>query len=199
VFLTPDLKPFYAGSYFGPADDHRGRLGFPTVLSRVHELWTKDEPQVRAVAERVFQAMQEIQTQRTGDQAVTVRPREWLVAAGAALARTFDSANGGFPGGGQTKFPRSPMLEVLLADYRLNRSSVSLRMLEQTLVAMAQGGVYDHPASGFHRYSTEPTWSIPHFEKMLYDNAQLLAIYAQAYELTYSEQTRQGASCASTI
>jgi uncharacterized protein YyaL (SSP411 family) len=76
------------------------------------------------------------------------------------------------------------MLEVLLADYRLNRSSVSLRMLEQTLVAMAQGGVYDHLASGFHRYSTEPTWSIPHFEKMLSDNAQLLAIYAQAYELT---------------
>jgi len=184
VFLTPDLKPFYAGSYFGLADDDRGRLGFPTVLRRVHELWTTDEPQVRAAAERVFQAMQQIQSRRAGAGADTVRPREWLVAAREALTRAFDSANGGFPGGGQTKFPRSPMLEVLLADYRLNRSSASLRMLEQTLVAMAQGGVYDHLASGFHRYSTEPTWSIPHFEKMLDDNAQLLAIYVQAYELT---------------
>jgi hypothetical protein len=184
VFLTPDMKPFYAGSYFGPSDGDLGRPGFPTVLRKLHELWTTDNQQVRAVAERTFRAMQQIQTQRAGGRDATVRPREWLVSAREALARTFDSTNGGFPGGGQTKFPRAPMLELLLADYRLNRSADSLRMLEKTLAAMASGGVYDQLASGFHRYSTEPTWSIPHFEKMLYDNAQLLAIYIRAYEIT---------------
>ncbi len=194
VFLTPDLKPFYGGSYFGPADGPDGRPGFPTVLRRLHELWTTDEPKVRAAGERVFQAMQQIQARGAGDRAAALQPRQWLVAAGEALTRAFDAANGGFPGGGQTKFARSPMLELLLADYRLNRSSASLRMLEQTLIAMAQGGIYDHLASGFHRYSTEPTWSVPHFEKMLYDNAQLLAIYAQAYELTRNEFYRRVAT-----
>ena len=184
VFLTPDLKPFYAGSYFGPTDGDRGQPGFPTVLTKLHELWTTDEPRVRAVAERTFQAMQQSQTPLAGGRAATARPREWLVSARAALGRAFDSANGGFPGGGQTKFPRAPTLELLLADYRVNRAADSLRMLEKTLTAMAYGGVYDQLASGFHRYSTEPTWSVPHFEKMLYDNAQLLAIYVQTYEIT---------------
>ena len=186
VFLTPDLKPFYAGSYFGPTDGDHGRPGFPTVLRKLHELWTTDEQRVRAVAEQTFQAMQQIQTQLAGGRAATVRPGEWLVSAREALRRAFDSANGGFPGGGQTKFPREPALELLLADYRVNRAADSLRMLEKTLAVMAYGGVYDQLASGFHRYSTEPTWSIPHFEKMLYDNAQLLAIYVQAYEITRS-------------
>ena len=184
VFLTPDLKPFYAGSYFGPTDGDLGRPGFPTLLAKLHELWTTDEPQVRAVAERAFQAMQQAQTRLAGGRAATGPPREWLVPAREALGRAFDSANGGFPGGGQTKFPRAPTLELLLADYRANRAADSLRMLEKTLTVMAYGGVYDQFASGFHRYSTEPTWSVPHFEKMLYDNAQLLAIYVQAYETT---------------
>jgi uncharacterized protein len=184
VFLTPDLKPFYAGSYFGPTDGDLGRPGFPTLLAKLHELWTTDEPQVRAVAERAFQAMQQAQTRLAGGRAATGPPREWLVPAREALGRAFDSANGGFPGGGQTKFPRAPTLELLLADYRANRAADSLRMLEKTLTVMAYGGVYDQLASGFHRYSTEPTWSVPHFEKMLYDNAQLLAIYVQAYETT---------------
>ncbi len=140
VFLTPDLKPFYAGSYFGPTDGDHGRPGFPTVLRKIHELWTTDEPQVRAVAERTFQAMQQIQTRLAGGRAATVRPREWLVSARGALGRAFDSANGGFPAGGQTKFPRAPVLELLLADYRVNRSAESLRMLEKTLAGMAHGG-----------------------------------------------------------
>jgi hypothetical protein len=184
VFLTPDLKPFYAGSYFGPSDGDRGRPGFPTVLKRLHELWTTDEPQVRAVAERTYQAMQQIQTRLAGGRVAALTPREWLPSARRTLLTQFDATNGGFSGSGDTKFPREPMLELLLADYRVNRSADSLRMLEKTLVVMAHGGVYDQLASGFHRYSTEPTWSVPHFEKMLYDNAQLLAIYVQAYDIT---------------
>jgi uncharacterized protein YyaL (SSP411 family) len=184
VFLTPDLKPFYAGSYFGPTDGDRGRPGFPTVLKKIRALWTTDEPQVRAVAERTFQAMQQIQTRLAGGRAVPLAPREWLASARQALVRQFDATHGGFSGGGYTKFPREPVLDLLLADYRVNRSADSLRMLEQTLVVMASGGVYDQLASGFHRYSTEPTWSVPHFEKMLYNNAQLLAIYVQAYDIT---------------
>ncbi len=194
VFLTPDLKPFFAGSYFGPTDGDLGRPGFPTVLTKLHELWTTDEQRVRAVAERTFRAMQQIQTQLAGGRAATLRPREWLVSAREALGRAFDSANGGFPGGGETKFPRAPALELLLADYRVNRAADSLRMLQETLAVMAYGGVYDQLASGFHRYSTEPTWSIPHFEKMLYDNAQLLAIYVQAYEITRNALYKRVAS-----
>ena len=183
LFLTPDLKPFYAGSYFG-ATDAQGRPGFPAVLRRVHEEWTREERRVRANAERVFQAMQRIQQQRAGRETVAVRPNEWLVSARTALSRAFDAKHGGFAGGGGTRVPRAPLLEMLLADYRINRSGDSYRMLEQTLNAMAYGGIYDQLASGFHRYSTELTWSIPHFEKMLYDNAPLLALYAQAYEIT---------------
>jgi uncharacterized protein len=194
VFLTPDLKPFFAGSYFGPTDGDLGRPGFPTVLKRIHELWTTDEHKVRAVAERALQAMQQIQTQLAGGRAAAVRPREWLVSARQALARAFDSANGGLPGGRQTKFPREPVLELLLADYRVNHSADSLRMLEKTLAGLAYGGVYDQLASGFHRYSTEPTWSIPHFEKMLYTNAQLLAIYVQAYAITQNASYKRVAT-----
>jgi len=194
VFLTPDLKPFYAGSYFGPTDGDHGRPGFPTLLRKLHELWISDEPRVRAAAERTFEAIQKIQTQMAGGRAATVRPREWLVSARAELGRAFDATNGGFPGGGQTKFPRAPTLELLLADYQVTGVADSLRMLDKTLAVMAYGGVYDQLASGFHRYSTDPTWSIPHFEKMLYDNAQLLTTYVQAYEITRNALYRRVAT-----
>ncbi|MBI2903077.1 MAG: thioredoxin domain-containing protein, partial [Candidatus Methylomirabilis oxyfera] len=185
VFLTPDLKPFFGGSYFGPTDSG-GRPGFPTILKAVHRIWTTDQKRVSDQAERVFLTMQRVQQEQRSNQVAAVKPGEWLVRARRALSQQFDVDKGGFPGGNGTKFPQEPILGLLLADYRLTRSAESLRMFQTTLDAMAYGGIYDHLAGGFHRYSTEPTWSIPHFEKMLYDNAQLLKIYAQAYQITHS-------------
>jgi hypothetical protein len=186
VFLTPDLKPFYGGSYFGPTDGDLGRPGFPTVLTKIHEAWTSDRTRVITTADRVYQAMREVQAEARRGRAAAVRPADWIARGRQELARSFDRAYGGFAGGNGTKFPQAPMLELLLADYRGTHSAESLAMLRAALDAMALGGVYDQLAGGFHRYSTEPTWSVPHFEKMLYDNAQLLSLYADAYEITQS-------------
>ena len=117
-------------------------------------------------------------------------PAAWLVEAREALLQSEDSLQGGFGNAGP-KFPRTPSLAMLLADYRLNRNAASLGALTRTLEAMAHGGVYDHLAGGFHRYSTESGWSIPHFEKMLYDNTQLLRLYGEAGEATGSALYRR--------
>jgi len=186
VFLTPDLKPFFAGSYFPPKDDPRIGTGFPTILSALHAAWSEHRTdKVLPAAEQVFQAMHRVQDQMTAGRDAPIAPSGWLHAAAVAFQRRADSSNGGLgdPGGGP-KFPQAPSLELLLADYRLNHAAASLNTLTATLDAMAFGGIHDQLAGGFHRYSTEPTWSIPHFEKMLYDNAQLLRLYAEAYETT---------------
>ena len=104
-----------------------------------------------------------------------VKAVEWLRKASKALSRV-DPKNGGLGDRSGTKFPQAPSMELLLTDYRVNRDKASLDALTAALKAMAFGGIHDHLAGGFYRYSTEPTWSIPHFEKMLYDNAQLLRL-----------------------
>jgi uncharacterized protein len=183
VFLTPDLKPFFAGSYFPPQDDAHGRPGFTTVLKEVHAAWTDRRAQVEQEAERVYAAMLSAQRQPASAPTAPVSPSGWLDRASAEILRSYDATHGGI-GGGRTKFPRAPALELLLTKARSAQDRKALEALTRTLDAMALGGIHDHLGGGFHRYSTEPTWSIPHFEKMLYDNAQLLALYAQAYELT---------------
>ncbi|MBI2291960.1 MAG: DUF255 domain-containing protein [Betaproteobacteria bacterium] len=184
VFLTPDLKPFFAGSYFPPADDGFGRPGFPTVLKAINEAWTDRRQTVLADAERVHAAMRQAQEQSTTTP-VRTSPGEWLRTAREKLRQQFDRNEGGFEfTRGNPKFPREPALAMLITDYKINRDRQSLDMLTQTLDAMAYGGIYDHVGGGFHRYSTDPRWSIPHFEKMLYDNAQLMRIYAETFQLT---------------
>ncbi|TAM97441.1 MAG: thioredoxin domain-containing protein, partial [Rhodanobacteraceae bacterium] len=174
---------FFAGSYFPPTDQG-GRPGFPAILAKLHQAWTDDHAKVLAVADRVDQAMQQADAslQTTGN--VKLAPRQWLDAAVQQAGGQFDAVNDGFPGGGGTMFPQEPLLSMLLTDATRNHNAQALSMATATLQAMAEGGVMDQLAGGFHRYSTEPTWSIPHFEKMLYDNAQLLSLYAQAYALT---------------
>ena len=184
VFLTPDLKPFYGGSYFPPEDGSSGQPGFPTILKALNQAWTTDRQRVIDQAEKVYEAMQQAQKQINRGEATPVRQEQWIGTARESLSEGFDSDQGGFSGGRGTKFPQEPILNLLLADYHANHASQSLRMLEKTLHAMALGGIYDHLAGGFHRYSTEPSWSIPHFEKMLYNNAQLLKLYSQAYQVT---------------
>lgn len=188
VFLTPDLKPFYAGSYFPPATDQAGRPGFPEVLRTMHQVWTARKAETLAFADQVYARMRAAQERSAsgGDEA-EIAPGAWLFAARTDYLRQFDAVHGGqFSRGSGMKFPRAPMLELLLLDYRMTHDPEVLRALRGTLDAMAYGGIYDHLGGGFHRYSTEPTWSVPHFEKMLYDNAQLLRLYAEAYKTTGS-------------
>jgi uncharacterized protein YyaL (SSP411 family) len=185
VFLTPDLKPIFAGSYFPPGDDALGRPGFPTVLRTIHEAWTAHRQDVIASADRVFKVMQQARQEKPDTADIPLVPAAWLKQAREAWSRRFDSEYGGFPSGDrEMKFPQEPVLAMFLADYRISHNPEDLEVLTHTLNAMAFGGIYDHLGGGFHRYSTEKTWSIPHFEKMLYDNAQLLTIYAEAYQLT---------------
>jgi len=191
VFMTPELKPFFAGSYFPP--EGRGkRPGFPQILTRIHKDWVEDNERVLAKAEAVFQQLQQAELNAAPAAAKLPGAANWLERAVSQAAGSFDDLEGGFGKRG-TKFPKSPLLSMLLAAYSQAQWSNAGEMGVATLQAMAAGGIMDHLAGGFHRYSTEPGWSIPHFEKMLYDNAQLLGLYAQAYEITDSEVLRQAA------
>ncbi len=189
VFMTPDLKPFFAGSYF-PPEDLSGRPGFPQILKRIHREWLEENAQVLERAESVYQRLQQGE-QGGAASAVSLRGIDnWLERAVTQSAASFDETEGGF-GKRSTKFPKSPLLSMLLAAYTEAEHGNAGEMGIVTLEAMLAGGIMDQLAGGFHRYSTEPGWSIPHFEKMLYDNAQLLGLYARAYEITDSEVLRQ--------
>ena len=190
VFLTPDLKPFYAGSYFPPSDDSFGRPGFPTILKSLHQAWTDHRQDVERQAAEVYEAMLKAQARPKVSMLVPANPQEWLAQARELFLSTYDATTGGLADG-PTKFPHEPILNLLLADFAETRDPKLGQALTRTLDGMALGGIYDQLGGGFHRYSTESTWSIPHFEKMLYDNAQLLGIYAQAFQLTGSALYRQ--------
>ncbi len=183
VFLTPDLKPFYAGSYFPPQDRADGRPGFPRILRTLHDAWINDPGKVAAVSSRVYQALRQAEQDATQAGATPLAPRQWLDQAVREAAGRFDELQAGF-GDRVSKFPQSPLLSMLLAAGARDQDARALGMATQTLEAMAEGGVMDQLGGGFHRYSTEPSWSVPHFEKMLYDNAQLLGIYGRAYAET---------------
>jgi len=181
VFLTPDGEPFYAGTYF-PPEDGRGRPGFPRLLRALHEAWTNERAKVLRAATQATQHIRQMADLSAGPQ-TAVPPLEAVMRTAVEQLRgDFDPEHGGF--GRRTKFPRPPALDLLLTHLEKNRTPEAEEMLFRTLDAMALGGIYDHLGDGFHRYATEPTWSIPHFEKMLYDNAQLVSVYARAYALT---------------
>jgi uncharacterized protein YyaL (SSP411 family) len=184
LFLTPDLKPFYAGSYFPPADDPAKGAGFPTVLKTLHESWVNEPSKVEAVADEVYADLKEASQRSTTDVTTQIDPNSWLTDASDTLLQSVDHRHGGFADAGGTRFPRSPELELLFADYQISGNEAALTAVRQTLDAIAYGGIHDHLAGGFHRYSTEPSWSIPHFEKMLSDNAQLLSLYTALFQST---------------
>ena len=192
VFLTPHQKPFFAGSYFPPADKD-GRPGFPKILKALHAAWDNDQDRVEAMAEEVYRAMRQYEEEGSTNP-ITIKqiqnPGQWLNQAVINSKARFDPRYSGF-GGDSTKFPDSPQLFLLSTAPQQEQSGDSLQMFEKTLTAMAIGGIMDQLAGGFHRYSTEPSWSVPHFEKMLYDNAQLLGLYAKAYAITKNPFYRQ--------
>ena len=188
VFLTPDLKPFYAGTYFPPTDVP-GRPGFPTILDAVHEAWVTREVEVIESANQVSDTI-ELATSR-GFRALTATPldRSLTTAALDYLRTTYSEAYGGF--GGAPKFPSPANLEFLLSEYERVADESLLKMVTYTLDMMAYGGMYDQIGGGFHRYSVDEKWLVPHFEKMLYDNAQLAKVYLQAHQLTQEPRYRR--------
>jgi uncharacterized protein YyaL (SSP411 family) len=182
VFLTADLKPFYAGTYF-PPDERHGRPSFRRVLEGLAEAWHNRRDEVQMQAEEMAGAMGRYLEQRLKPAAAPPSPG---VAERSleALARRFDSQNGGF--GGAPKFPTPSNLFLCLEMAGENEQAG--QMLAATLDRMARGGIYDQLGGGFHRYATDAEWNVPHFEKMLYDNGVLLEIYAREHERTGDAQ-----------
>ena len=168
VWLTPEGVPFYAGTYF-PKDDRGGMPSFRRVLRAISEAWSDNRAEVEAQAGRIGQALA---TELSAQENIAA-PSD-VEGAFKTIASTFDSAFGGF--GGAPKFPQQPLLEFLL---RLSPSNPEAgEILAATLTSMASGGIYDQLGGGFARYSVDRSWTVPHFEKMLYDNAQLVRLYA---------------------
>ena len=170
VWLTPELKPFFGGTYFPPAS-RWGRPGFADVLRNVAHLWSERRPELVQSAEKLMQRIAE-QRQVPGEPGQeAVAAADTLAAGVEQFAQTFDATHGGF--GGPPKFPRPAELLFLLREHARTASRQPLEMAAVTLRAMAHGGLCDHVGGGFHRYSVDGQWRIPHFEKMLYDQAQL--------------------------
>jgi uncharacterized protein YyaL (SSP411 family) len=185
VFLTAEGEPFYFGTYF-PPEPRRGTPSFLQVLEGVRTAWSERREEVTDVAGRIVrdlaaQSIRYDEPQRPG--------AEELGNALLALTRDFDSTNGGF--GGAPKFPPSMALEFLLRHHARTGSGGALEMVGQTCEAMARGGIYDQLSGGFARYSTDASWVVPHFEKMLYDNALLCRVYAHAWRSTGSALARR--------
>jgi uncharacterized protein YyaL (SSP411 family) len=178
VFLTPGLAPFFGGTYFPPEDRH-GMSGLPRILDAVSDAYRTRRTEVEQQASALANHLRASLTVPAG--ARDVEPHQ-LEAAAARLAATFDADHGGF--GGAPKFPAPMLLEFLLRSWRRTRDDRTLRIVTRTLDAMADGGINDQLGGGFARYSTDARWLVPHFEKMLYDNALLAHAYLEALRAT---------------
>ena len=181
VFLTPEGRPFYGGTYF-PDTPRHGMPSFRQVLDGVRTAWTTQRPEVEQAGVRLVDALVESQAIGTGGRAVGVPPRESLDAAAAAVAASFDPVHGGW--GRAPKFPQPMTIEFLLRRHVASGDPEPLEVALRSLGAMAAGGIHDQLGGGFHRYATDAAWLVPHFEQMLYDNAQLARVYVHAWALT---------------
>jgi uncharacterized protein len=174
-FLTPELKPFYGGTYFPPNNRH-GMASFIEVLRRIAQLWENRRDKILETATGFHQQLAEIAAQEPGD--LPLSPA-LLENAAAIFKREYDPEFGGF--GGAPKFPRPSQPLFLLAQSVRANDDAGIKMVLHTCERMAAGGIYDHLGGGFARYSVDAQWLVPHFEKMLYDNAQLLNLYLDAW------------------
>ncbi len=181
VWLTPDLKPFYAGTYF-PPNDRWGRPGFGRVLESLADAYHSDRDKIERTAREITRSVQNALSDNLSSASVTL---EWVSVAAEALQDRYDPLYGGF--GGAPKFPHTMDLMLLLREYRRTHNQEILQMVTHSLNRMARGGMYDQLGGGFHRYSVDDRWLIPHFEKMLYDNALLARTYLEAFQVTGEE------------
>lgn len=178
VWLTPQLKPFFGGTYF-PPDSRYGRPGFRDVLQHLARAWKQEREKVESSSTQVVEQLRAM----ANSAAAGARPeRELFDSAFWQFRRMFDSKWGGF--GDAPKFPRPVALNYLLRYYSAGNNAEALDMVTATLHGMAAGGMHDHLGGGFHRYSVDERWFVPHFEKMLYDQAQLAVAYLEAYQVT---------------
>ena len=178
VFLTPDGKPFYGGTYF-PPEERGGLPSFPRVLTTMADVYRNRRGDVVNTTNQLIAHMRQMTRSAPGIEPLT---DDILVEAARELRKQFDDTYGGF--GLQPKFPQPMTLEFLLRQYLRTEDPAVLEMVELTLDQMARGGIYDQLGGGFHRYSTDTYWLVPHFEKMLYDNALLARLYLHAYQVT---------------
>lgn len=185
VFLDSEGKPFYAGTYFPPEPAH-GLPSFRQLLDAVRSAWLGNRGEILKSSANIISTLNARAVHNSG---TTTPSSDDLQGAVNTLARLFDSVNGGF--GNAPKFPPSMILEFLLNEYARIGDVKALSMAEKTLAAMARGGIYDQLGGGFARYSVDAKWVVPHFEKMLYDNALLLRVYAHWWRLTGSDLARR--------
>ncbi len=178
VFLTPEGKPFFGGTYFPPHDSY-GRRGFPNVLLAVAQAWKDDRSKI---IESSDSAVIYLQQRMARANPAEEFPESLLARAVEQELQRYDPVNGGF--GKSPKFPPSFQLVLLLREYQRTQNDTLLKAVTHTLDKMASGGMYDQLGGGFHRYSVDAQWLVPHFEKMLYDNGQLATAYFQAYRAT---------------
>ncbi|MEO6004747.1 MAG: thioredoxin domain-containing protein [Opitutus sp.] len=199
AWLTPELKPFFGGTYF-PPEDRKGRAGFPSLLRAIANGWTHEREKLVAEGDRVIEALREHAAEKQSIETEAVgSAEETLAEAGAAafekcfqhLYESFDPTNGGF--GGAPKFPRASNLDFLFRAAAMQGASSeagaeAVKLASATLQAMARGGIHDHVGGGYHRYSVDESWFVPHFEKMLYDQAQIAVNALQAKQATGDER-----------
>ncbi|MCA9014339.1 MAG: DUF255 domain-containing protein [Planctomycetaceae bacterium] len=197
MFLTPDREPFAGGTYFPPTDQG-GQMSFPRVLQRVQQLWSADKKQIQQSATIIAKEVARLQKEEAASEPIALESK--LVTAGVrSINAGYDSEFGGIDFSAVTpnapKFPTSSKLVLLQYDIEASSKDAtaaeSAKVLYHTLDAMANGGIYDHLGGGFHRYSTDRYWHVPHFEKMLYDNGQLASLYANAFAQTGKVQYKQ--------
>ncbi len=185
VFLSPDLKPFYAGTYF-PPEDRGGIPGFPRLLMALSDAYRQKRDTVAKMGAEVESRLKLLA--ETAGEGREFIPTD-LSEAAARLKQDFDRQHGGF--GGAPKFPRPLELGFLLTQYRSLGDKEALDMVAQSLEKMARGGIYDQVGGGFHRYTVDGAWVVPHFEKMLYDNALLAPLYLAHYQIAKSPLSRR--------
>jgi len=187
VWLTPELKPFFGGTYF-PPENRWGHPGFASVLEQISSAWSTERRQiVESAGDAVSQLQQQVAGESAGERPGSAVPDKTILDSGFfVFRRTFDSQLGGF--GGAPKFPRPAVFYFLMRYYARTGNREALDMTLLTLREMAKGGMHDQIGGGFHRYSVDERWFVPHFEKMLYDQAQLAIAYIEAFQATGESQ-----------
>lgn len=186
IIMTPNKKPFFAGTYF-PKNSRFGRIGLLDLIKRIKALWTDQKEEISESANNITISIQNINQESPGDKI----DKNVLKKAFNQLSKRFDEKNGGF--GEYPKFPMPHNLIFLLRFWTRTGNKNALEIVEKTLKAMRKGGIYDHVGYGFHRYSTDSTWSVPHFEKMLYDQALIAMAYIEAFQATKNKEYRETA------
>ena len=184
VFLTPEGLPFYAGTYF-PPEDRYNMPGFPRVLISVADAYRERPEDVQQTAASV---LSELKRSATGQESTELLTTALLDTAYRGMIKNYDSTNGGF--GGAPKFPPAMSLEFLLHTFYRTGNQQAMEIVAHTCRKMAEGGIYDQLGGGFHRYATDARWLVPHFEKMLYDNALLARLYLHHHQVSHDQESR---------